>query len=309
MMATLRNTTTGETQLVEPEHIFGRAPTASTRMVASYVSAQHAQLRWTGARWVLRDLGSRNGTFLNGDRLAVGEERPARSGMTLSFGKATADPWVFLDDSPPIVMAASLDGGEPLLLSGELLAVPSENDPQVTIYRGTETPWLLERADAATTAITNSQTFNAGGRTWRFCCPETVCDTALATAQHDIEVRHMQLIFSVSRDEEHVDLRMTCGGQTFDMGARNHNYLLLTLARRREEEAAEGLPDTSCGWVYQEDLVRGLTIEPAQLNLEVYRIRQQFSALGVSEPANIVERRPRTRQLRIGTAHLTIVRL
>jgi len=109
-MATLRNATTGETQLVEPEHIFGRAPTASTQIAASYVSAQHAQLRWTGARWVLRDLGSRNGTFLNGDRLTVGEERPARSGMTFSFGKANADPWEFLDDSPPTVMAAPLDG-------------------------------------------------------------------------------------------------------------------------------------------------------------------------------------------------------
>jgi len=55
--------------------------------------------------------------------------------------------------------------------------------------------------------------------------------------------------------------------------------------------------------------VRGLNIEPTQLNLEVYRIRQQFSAIGVPDAATIVERRPRTRQLRIGSPHLTVVRL
>lgn len=308
-MATLRNLTTGETRLVEPEHTFGRAPTSTARLDASYVSAQHSSLRWTGSRWVLRDLGSRNGTYLNGERLAFGEERPARLGMKLTFGKPNDSPWELIDDGPPSVMAVPVDGGAPVLLSGELLAVPSDDDPQVTIYRDSETPWLLERADDATTAITNSQTFMAGGRTWRFCCPEAVRDTMLATAQHDLEVRHLQLFFSVSRDEEHVALRMTCGGLTFDMGARSHNYLLLTLARRRIEDTADGLPETSCGWLYQEDLARGLHAEPTQLNLEVYRLRQQFGTLGVADAANIIERRPRTRQLRIGSPHLTVVRL
>ena len=33
------------------------------------VSRRHAQIRWDGARFVLEDLGSRNGTFVNGRRL------------------------------------------------------------------------------------------------------------------------------------------------------------------------------------------------------------------------------------------------
>lgn len=308
-MAGLRNLESGDFQVVEPEHIFGRAPTSSTRLVASYVSAQHASMRWTGKRWVVRDLGSRNGTYLNGERLVVGEERPVTAGMTLCFGKPTESSWEIVDDTAPSVMVVPVDGGKPVHLDGELLAVPSSEDPQVTIYRGTHSPWMIERADHATTAITNMQTFTTGLQAWRFCCPEALGETAVATVQHDLEVRHLQLSFSVSRDEEHVALRMTCGGRTFDLGARSHNYLLLTLARCRLEDTANGLAETSCGWMYQEDLTGGVDAGPLALNLDVYRIRQQFGALGVADAANIIERRPRTRQLRIGTPHLAIVRL
>src|SRR5260221_3569677 len=149
-MAKLCNLLTGEIQIVEPEHSFGRAPTSSAQVDASYVSAQHAALRWTGGRWVLRDLGSRNGTYLSGDRLTFGEERPVRTGMKLTFGKPNENAWELVDDGPPSVMAVPITGGEPVLLSGELLAVPSADDPQVTIYHGSAKPWLLDRPDDAT---------------------------------------------------------------------------------------------------------------------------------------------------------------
>jgi pSer/pThr/pTyr-binding forkhead associated (FHA) protein len=308
-MAMLRNLLTGEAQLVEPQHIFGRAPTSSSRVDLGYVSAQHACLRWTSGRWVLRDLGSRNGTYLDGERLNVGEERAVHVGMRVTLGKRSEGGWELINDEGPAVMVLPLDNGEPVLLAGELIAVPSSEDPQVTIYRGTEGEWLLERADSATTPIKDLQTFSAGGKTWRFRCPELPYETSLASAQQDFEVRHAHLQFSVSRDEEHISLRMSCAGRSVDMGSRTHNYVLLLLARQRVDDTAQGLPETSCGWVYQEDLVRGMQIDPQQLNLDVYRLRRQFGASGVIDAANIVERRPRTRQLRIGTSNLSIVRV
>ena len=48
------------------------------------VSRRHAQLRRDGKRWLLRDLGSRNGTRLNGAR--VTEEIEVRPGDQLSLG-------------------------------------------------------------------------------------------------------------------------------------------------------------------------------------------------------------------------------
>jgi hypothetical protein len=309
-MATVCNLTTGETRTVEPEHLFGRAPHARARLTSIYASAQHASLRWTGSHWVVRDLGSRNGTYLDGDRLIGGEERSVRKGAKLAFGKPSAEAWQLTDDGPPCLMAVPVDGGDAILPVGDLLAVPSSEEPEVTIYRGTPTGWMLEDIEDATTPITNGQTFIAGGRTWRFCCPDEVCATSLATGTQDnLEVRHLQLTFSVSSDEEHVSLWVTCGGRAIDVGARSHNYLLLTLARHRINDAANGLPESSCGWVYTDELSGGIDFTAQRLNLDVYRLRRQFGELGIADAAGLIERRPRTRQLRIGTPHLSVIRL
>ncbi len=110
----------------------------------------------------------------------------------------------------------------------------------------------------------------------------------------------------MSRDEEFVELQLRAGGRTIDVGARAFNYMLLTLARRRIQDTKEGVPDSSCGWVYTEDLARALRVPEANVNLDVFRIRKSLEALGVAGAANIIERRPPTRQLRIGANRFVI---
>ncbi|MBV9950249.1 MAG: hypothetical protein JOZ69_25635, partial [Myxococcales bacterium] len=227
-----------------------------------------------------------------------------------AFGKPEQNVWELIDDGPPPIMAVPAEGGAPVLMEGDLLAIPSGEDPEVTIFRAAENHWVIESAADPMTSIRNLQTFTAGGRTWRFCCPEEVHETAMATGARDLEVRHLRLMFFVSRDEEHVSLRLTCGGRAIDMGSRQHNYFLLTLARRRLEDASNGIAESSCGWTYQDDLAQGLQMSGSlPLNLDVYRIRRQFGSAGVSDAAGIIERRPRTRQLRIGTSNLEVVRV
>jgi hypothetical protein len=91
-----------------------------------------------------------------------------------------------------------------------------------------------------------------------------------------------------------------------EIASKDRNFLLLTLARRRLVDAAEGVSDAACGWVYQEDLEHDPAMATQQLNVDVFRLRKQFAGLGVTDAANVVERRPRTRQLRIGTGRLAI---
>jgi hypothetical protein len=307
-MASIRETSTGRTRLLEPEHLVGRAPSCALHINERYVSAQHALLRWTGQRWEVKDLGSRNGTFLDGLRLKAAEEHVIRPGTCVAFGK-TEQAWELVDDSAPHPMVVPLDGGDPVLFEGELLALPSSEDPKVTIYRS-DGAWLLEQADESITPITNLQTFEIDGRTWRLSCAEGTTKTTLADrSSFGLEVKHLQLSFSVSADEEHVQLQMSCGGKTVDMGSRAHNYLLLTLARKRLEDATAGQPEAACGWLYQDDFAHDSMMAAPQLNIDVFRIRRQFAAAGVADAANIVERRPRTRQLRIGTRRLSVVRL
>src|SRR3989442_914229 len=52
---------------------------------ARVVSARHAELRHTRDGWCLADLGSRNGTFLNGRRIAA--EVPVTTGDVISLGE------------------------------------------------------------------------------------------------------------------------------------------------------------------------------------------------------------------------------
>jgi FHA domain len=295
-------------QLLEPELLVGRSTGCGLRIDHRYVSARHAVLRWTGDRWELKDLGSRNGTFVDGQRVRPGEEVPALRGSRIAFGKLEQQ-WEIIDDSPPSVMAVPLDGGAPILLDGELLALPSADEPRATIYRSTEGFWVLEQSDDGIAPVRNLQTFEVAGRAYRFCSLDNIAKTSIADFSPELEIAHAQLTFSVSRDEEHVELRVTCDGQTFDLGARTAHYLLLVLARRRLADVALGLPETSCGWVYQEDLSADPAMMTPQLNLDVFRIRKQFSLLGLHDAANIIERRPRTRQLRIGTTNITVSQL
>ena len=295
----------GVAQTLQPEHLVGRAPGCALRIDQPYVSAQHATLRWNGEGWELKDLGSRNGTYLDGQRIVAGQEYPVRKSVKIAFGTVTPE-WLLVDDSPATAMVVSVGTGTPILLEGELLALPSSEEPQLTIYRDATGQWLIEHQNEATTPIGNLQTFEVGGEMYRFCCPDGVHRTALAT---ETEVREISLRFSVSLDEEHVHLQANCHGRLFDLGARGHHYLLLTLARQRMRDAAAALPEASCGWAYQEEFAHDPSMEGQQLNLDVFRIRKQFAALPITDAANIVQRRPRTRQLRIGTGRLFIATL
>jgi hypothetical protein len=308
IMASIRELSTGRTLLLEPEHLIGRAPSSALHLEQRYASVLHAALRWTGERWELRDLGSRNGTFVDGIRLKAGEAREVVVGSKLSFGRPE-EVWEVLDVSAPRVMAVPVDGGDPVVLDRDLLALPSTDNPQATIFRSADGTWTLEHLDDSTTPIANLQTFEVAGRIWRFCCDENIGATWQPDSGAWVAVRHLQLTFAVSRDEEHVELQITCAGKTWDLGSRTHNYLLLTLARRRLADAADGLPETSRGWIYQEDLAHDPSMAAPQLNIGVFRIRQQLAGLGIADAAGIIERRPRTHQLRIGTGHIRIAQL
>jgi pSer/pThr/pTyr-binding forkhead associated (FHA) protein len=56
------------------EFLFGRGPECHIRPDSDWVSRQHCMLRVDGQGAFLRDLGSRNGTLVNGERL-VGERQ------------------------------------------------------------------------------------------------------------------------------------------------------------------------------------------------------------------------------------------
>jgi hypothetical protein len=72
--------------LVGPVTRVGRGPQCGLQLSHPSVSTQHADVEERGGRYVVRDLGSRNGTFVNGLRIAA--ETPLSPGDQLAFGEA-----------------------------------------------------------------------------------------------------------------------------------------------------------------------------------------------------------------------------
>ncbi|MFI6345853.1 FHA domain-containing protein [Streptomyces sp. NPDC050560] len=63
----------------------GRDPRNGLRLSHATVSLMHAELTWQGGMWVLRDLGSTNGTTVNGRRVA--SAAVVRVGDQVTFGE------------------------------------------------------------------------------------------------------------------------------------------------------------------------------------------------------------------------------
>lgn len=63
-----------EFPLGEGEHVLGRAPDASVWIDSTSVSRRHARIVVSAGRAVLEDLGSKNGTYLRGERLMAPSE-------------------------------------------------------------------------------------------------------------------------------------------------------------------------------------------------------------------------------------------
>ena len=285
-------------------HRVGRDPSCALVLADPRVSSEHAIIRYGAGGWEVKDLGSTNGTRVDGRRLGPGERALLKAGATLEFG-AAEHRFVLADDAPPQMCALPDDGGAPVLASGDLLAIPSADAPEATVY-AQGGGWFFEGAGADARPVVDGEIVRAAGRNWALVLPQefggTVEDLTLPPHLDDLTLE-----FAVSRDEEFVTLTLVHARGRIDLKNRAHHYLLLTLARARQADLTR-LPDDpgERGWVYQDDLSRMLGSDDAKIYLEVFRARRQLADAGVLEAARIVERRNSTRQIRIGTERFVV---
>lgn len=299
----LRHVSTHRTSVLRAEHLIGRSPRYDLCINADYISSPHAAIRWNGEGWEIRDLGSTNGTRVAGVALGSGETRALRAGARICFGDES-EAWNLVGDEPPEVMAISLETEAEVVPDGDILAIPSSDVPEVVLFRSAQGTWLREDADGALNPVEDRDQFVTLEGKWLFCCPHVVAKTSSLCER--LSLRNASLELQVSLDEEHVEATIVTPGGRRSLGARASHYLLLTLARHRISDQSAGTLPSACGWVYAEDLLDELRVSPEQLNLDVFKLRQQFGRLGFASPADVIERRPRTRQLRLGIGDLSI---
>ncbi|HEY3500490.1 MAG TPA: FHA domain-containing protein [Polyangiaceae bacterium] len=294
----------GKRCLLGADHLIGREPAAALRFDDESVSWRHASLRWTGQAWELQDLGSTNGTFLNGERVAPGSRTLLRLGAELRFGNST-EVWVLADVDPPGTAVVDLATGEYIFAADDLIALPKPETPELFISQQADGEWIVEQGETVR-VLAPLEVLNAGGRQYRFEPGALVHATRAGTIEQ-LTPSALALEFVVSRDEEYVEVTIAHRERKIPLRPRAHTYLLLTLARLRVQDQADAsISQASHGWVYQEELLKMLATSPTQLAVDIYRARKQFSEVGVVDAAQVVERRPTTHELRIGVPKLAV---
>lgn len=284
--------------------LVGRSPACAIRLDAARASAEHARISYQEGAWTVRDLGSRNGTYVNGERLAPGGTRALAAGDRLAFGDKDAL-FELADVSPPVAMARHL-GTDALIPGGQgLLALPSPDEPTACVVESSSGAWLLER-EGQTREAQDGEIIEAGGERFMLHLPVPLAVTVEA-GERGPRVEDAALRFRVSRDEEAVELAVVTRGRAQVLPPRSHHYMLLTLARAMVRDREEkGLAAPQRGWVFVDDLCRMLSTDENKLNVEIYRVRQEMGALGLENAAALIERRRGSRQLRVGTEAIAI---
>lgn len=283
--------------------LLGRSRACTIRLAEPEVSGEHALIRWESGVWVLQDLQSRNGTYVDGRHIGSGQRVGLSPNSVIGFGRP--DGYVLVDAGAPQAFAVRVgEAGPAVEAQGGFLVLPDPGRPELTIYRSAQ-GWAIEQAGEAH-PVEDGETVHTSTGPWLLHLPELLTETCNLEAAAPT-VGSLMLRFCVSRDEEYIELLALHGGRTIDLKARAHHYPLLLLARARL--ADHTLPSDQQGWVHQDELLRLLRSDSNRLHIDVYRIRRQLAEAGIADAAQIVERRAGTRQLRIGVPRLEIIPL
>ncbi|CAB5712594.1 Uncharacterized conserved protein, contains FHA domain [Delftia tsuruhatensis] len=298
-MALLHNQLDGRRVVLRPMHTFGRHPSlCQTVMKAPDVSQVHALIRWNRQAWEIVDQ-SRNGTMLNGVRLAAGNWTALSVGARLSMGEGDASAWTVQDLSPPLTCLCPSQGPGPVPDPRQILPLnprgnllPNAQEPEVNLLLQ-DSRWVLESVDGMETLRDGAMVVTSAGN-WEFVlCDDLESTREIALAPAAAPLPDVSFCFEVSQNEEHARLSLRINGTPVPLGERIHHYTLVTLARLRQQDALKGIAAQSQGWVELEELSRMLGVEPSYVNIQIFRAKHQILGALPHCPAApaLVERR------------------
>lgn len=273
-MAILIGERTGVQVDLQPQHVFGRHPSAATSLTNSEASRTHAVAIWDGEVWLLKDTSS-NGTYINGRFLARGAQQVLNVEDRIQFGSDQAEVWFVKDTSPPDSLLIPVTLGLPTIKLSEITALPSEDDPQISIYRTLTGQWMCETASSVYELQTGDRVGTCD-KQWRFVSSHAGVETEVIRNKVKRTPKQLVFKFDVSQNEEHVSLSVQVDGETVDLEMRNHHYLVLVLARKYLEDKTSGILESECGWIDKDLLCKMLGLNGNHINIQVYRFRKQF---------------------------------
>ncbi len=293
----LEEKTSGARIVLGSRSLIGRHASCDLRPQDPRVSSEHALLRFVDGRWELRDLGSRNGTFFEGRRLTPGERVPLFAGALFELGGARSA-YRLVETGAPQPSAKHLGNGQRLVATDRVLVLPDDEQPQVTVFEGPG-GWTAEGDDMSRDVV-DGEVLEIGGVRFELDLPSGA-DATLDTVGGPL-LESIGLHFSVSRDEEHVEVTVLHDGGTIALPPRTYHYVLLVLARERLRDVE--LPPSDRGWVDREELCRMLAVDSLKLNVDICRIRKQLASIGVLGAAGIVARSATSGQFQLAAQRI-----
>lgn len=267
---------------VKPTHIFGRDPSvADTVLNCDSCSRMHCVIRWQNGLWFLTD-ESRNGCYVNGERIEKGKSFSLTTGDTLAIGKDKGVQWVLENDNAP--KPVLICENHQLIELSSLNILPNESSPECQILKNGE-EWVYESGHDYQ-AIDENFRCHIGGKEWTFYPNRLVQETKFYDRVNE---ENPKLSFNVSRNEEHVQITFELDGKSFDLGHKTHHYLLLEMARHQQQDNTQDSKDL--GWMSNDLLLNNMRIDINHLNIQIYRAREAIRKCSSHWGQHLIERR------------------
>lgn len=292
-MGTIKNNVSGETVLLYTQHLVGRNKLISnTYLNEKDISQSHALIYWKNDSWYIEDR-SRNGTIVNNDYIKNNTLKLSK-GSTLQFGKDKTTIWTLVNSAAPTSYLLSKANTNKIIELWSSHVLPDTDKPEVLFYYSNEGRWKAEK-DGSAFNLEHSEIYNFNNEEWQFIENDVLDETI---DYSDIFTK-AYFTFTLSADEEHINVKIQTGEKNWDLGERVHNYLLLALARKRLTDANKGYVFIDQGWISLEELMSDLErefskeIDAYYVNIQIHRLRKQLSEI---EPygkmfTNSIERR------------------
>ncbi len=134
--------------LIKPEILIGRRPTADIRLDFDNISGKHCRLRFVNGLWMVRDLGSTNGTTVNGALLSseqsiMPDEELGIAGHLFTIDYDPAGPAAFLNSRKDLDNEVVLERQQHSLM--DLAGLDTDQTQQ---KRPKRAPLVIERLSA-----------------------------------------------------------------------------------------------------------------------------------------------------------------
>jgi pSer/pThr/pTyr-binding forkhead associated (FHA) protein len=273
-MAQLLNLQSQHSTLLRTQHILGRHSGSSNTILDNpEASRLQASILWNGSYWLLQDT-STNGTYINRELITNGFKKRLTKGDSIQFGSLNAEVWLFANDSSPKSLLVPLQPDSQTIELEGVIALPTDEDPEVTIYQSQNGEWICEDLTGTLILQQGSQVSTTNSN-WYFVNAEEFDRTKKSETVQNKPPK-VEFIFTVSKNEEHVSLSIIIDNEEISLGERTHHYLLLLLARYRIADQQAGVDDGEQGWLDKDLLSKLIGLDENHINIQIYRFRKQL---------------------------------